>query len=104
MKNMMPKAPSFVVNCPVIEWRGPAPFYFAKIDSETSDAIKAQSKNYVYGWGVLYAHGKVGKTEFQTTLMPKDGHYLIPLKDVLRKAEGIELGQKLKFLVTLGKK
>jgi len=99
----MPSAPTFNLTCPVIEWRGPAPFYFAEIDEETSDAIKAQSKEFVYGWGVLYVHGLIGKTEFQSALMPKNGRYLLPLKDSLRKAEKISLPGAVKVQLTLGK-
>ena len=99
----MAGAPLFKLICPVIEWRGPAPFYFAELDSDTSDAIKSQSKNYTYGWGVLYAHGTIGKTHFQSALMPKEGRYLLPLKDSLRKAESIELGSKVKISLVLGK-
>ena len=47
-----------------------------------------------YGWGVIPARVVVGDTEWTTSLFPKDGRYLVPLKDRIRKAEGIELGDR----------
>jgi hypothetical protein len=37
-------------------------------------------------------HVVIGDTEFSTALFPKDGRYLIPLKVVVRKSEGIGEG------------
>jgi hypothetical protein len=94
---------SFKIEAEVIEWRGPAPFFFARIDQDTSDLIKLQSKDFTYGWGVLHAHGFIGNSQFQTALMPKDGRYLIPLKDELRKTQKISVGIKIQVMLTLGK-
>lgn len=40
-------------------------------------------------------------TEFTTSLFPKDGGYLLPLKDKVRKAEGIEEGAVVQVRLTL---
>ncbi|WP_295657640.1 DUF1905 domain-containing protein [uncultured Nocardioides sp.] len=34
----------------------------------------------------------IGKTEWTTSLWPKDGGYVVPLKDRIREAEEIALG------------
>ncbi|MDT7569915.1 MAG: hypothetical protein QOE05_89 [Actinomycetota bacterium] len=34
----------------------------------------------------------IGDTTWETSLFPKDGGYLMPVKTVVRKAEQIELG------------
>jgi hypothetical protein len=34
----------------------------------------------------------LGATEFSTALFPKDGRYLVPLKDAVRKSEGVVEG------------
>jgi hypothetical protein len=36
--------------------------------------------------------GGVGGTTWKTSLWPKEGGYVVPLKDEVRRAEGIELG------------
>ncbi len=48
-----------------------------------------------YGWGVIPVHVRIGKTEWQTSLFPKDGRYLVPLKDSVRKAENLDEGDNV---------
>lgn len=73
-------------------WRGPAPFYFVTVPAEQSSDIKAVSNLVTYGWGVIPVHARIGGTEWKTSLFPKDGLYLVPLKDAIRKAEGLAEG------------
>lgn len=35
---------------------------------------------------------RIGGTEWRTSLFPKEGRYLVPLKDAVRRAEGIGAG------------
>ena len=35
---------------------------------------------------------RIGETEWETSLWPKDGAYVVPLKDKVREPEGIEDG------------
>lgn len=74
----------------IIFWRGPSPFFFVTVPAKQSAEIKAISKIATYGWGVIPVHVQIGKTEFTTSLFPKDGKYLVPLKVSVRKAEGLE--------------
>lgn len=76
-------------------WRGPAPFYFVTIPEEQSRDLKVISGLVTYGWGVIPVHVCIGKTEWQTSLFPKDGRYLVPLKDSVRKAEKLEEGDSV---------
>ena len=39
----------------VIEWRGPAPFYFIETPAKYAPEIKAIAADKSYGWGVLHA-------------------------------------------------
>jgi hypothetical protein len=39
---------------------------------------------------------------FETSLFPKDGGYLVPIKDVVRKAEGLVLGDTVLVELTIG--
>ena len=73
-------------------WRGPAPYYFVTVPDEQSNAIKAIASLVTYGWGVIPVHVQVGATEWQTSLFPKNGLYLVPLKDSVRKAENLGEG------------
>ena len=76
-------------------WRGPAPFFFVTIPAKQSRDIKIISGLVTYGWGVIPVHVRIGKTEFKTSLFPKDGRYLVPIKVSVRKAENLEEGDKV---------
>ena len=93
----------FRVTNPLFEWRGPAPFYFVAIDEADSAIIKSVAKEYSYGWGVIYVTVTIKERTWTTAVIPKDGRYLIPMKDAIRKAVGIELDEEVSMRVRLGK-
>ena len=82
-------------NGEIIFWKGPAPWFFVTVPAKQSRELKAISGLVTYGWGVIPVHVRVGKTEFQTSLFPKDGLYLVPIKVSVRKAENLEKGDKV---------
>ena len=86
----------------VFEWRGPAPFYFVEINSKLSTEIHSESKQFSYGWGVIPVTAKIGHTDFTTAIIPKDGKYLFPLKDLVRKREKLEIDSKVSVQFNLG--
>lgn len=92
----------FSFDGPVVEWRGPAPFYFLAIPQDESADIKFAAKGMEY-WGQVPVRVRIKGTEFTTALFPKDGRYLLPLKDVVRKSEGIEVGQLVTVAMSVGR-
>lgn len=76
----------------ILFWKGPAPWFFVAVPEKESGDIKAISNVVTYGWGVIPAHVRIGKTEFTTSLFPKDGLYLVPIKASVRKAEKLDKG------------
>ncbi len=92
----------FEFSAPVIEWRGPAPFFYADIPAEDSDDVKDAAKGLEY-WGQVPVVVRVGDTDFTTALFPKEGRYLLPLRDAVRRAEGIELGMTLEVGMSLNR-
>ena len=76
----------------VWHWRGPSPFHFVTVPADESAAIRAVAASVTYGWGVIPVTVTLGITEWTTSLFPKDGSYLVPLKAMVRTAEKIELG------------
>jgi hypothetical protein len=79
-------------NGEAIEWRGPAPFVFVPIPAAQSAEIKAIANQVTYGWGVIPVIARIGGTEYSTSLFPKDGLYLLPVKVVVQRAEGVKVG------------
>ncbi|PKO06467.1 MAG: DUF1905 domain-containing protein [Chloroflexi bacterium HGW-Chloroflexi-3] len=76
-------------------WRGPAPFFFVTVPDEQSQVIQSISSYVTYGWGVIPATVLIGITEFQTSLFPKDGKYLVPIKKSVRDAEDLEVDDEV---------
>jgi hypothetical protein len=62
------------------------------VPEKESVDIKAISGFVTYGWGVIPVRVRIGGTEFQTSLFPKEGRYLVPIKASVRKAEKLEEG------------
>ena len=87
----------------VIEWRGPAPFYFVAIPEDESADIKFAAKGMEY-WGQVPVVVRIDGTEFRTALFPKDGRYLLPLKDAIRTPAGIEVDQVLAVALSVGRR
>ncbi len=79
----------------IIHWRGPAPFHFVTVPEEQSAEIEAVSSMVTYGWGAIPVKARVGRTDFTTSLFPKDDLYLVPIKNAVRRAEGLMLGDEV---------
>ncbi|MBK8540435.1 MAG: DUF1905 domain-containing protein [Ardenticatenia bacterium] len=82
----------FEFEAAAISWRGPAPFVFVPVPPEISDEIKSVSKAITYGWGVIPATVRIGGTTFTTSLFPRQGIYLVPVKVLVQKAEQVDIG------------
>jgi hypothetical protein len=73
-------------------WKGPAPWYFVTMPEEQSRDLKEIAAFVTYGWGCIPVRARIGKTAYTTSLFPKDGGYIVPIKASVRKAEGLEEG------------
>jgi hypothetical protein len=87
---------------PIVEWRGPAPFFFVAIPEEESADIKFAAKGMEY-WGQVPVVACIGNTEFTTALFPKDGRYLLPVKDVVRRSADLEVDQVVAVALSVGR-
>ena len=73
-------------------WRGPSPFFFVTVPIDESRDLKEISNIVTYGWGMIPVHVRIGKTQWATSLFPKDDCYIVPIKANVRKAEHLEEG------------
>lgn len=85
----------------VIEWRGPAPFYFVPIPEQECADIREVAAVASYGWGVIPVEARIGDVLFETSLFPKDGGYLLPLKDAVRRPTGLGEGDDVAVAMTV---
>jgi hypothetical protein len=82
-------------------WRGPAPWYFVTVPATQSRDLQTGAGHTSYGWGVLPVHARIGDTEWETSLFPKDGRYLVPVKARVRANERLEQGDTVAVTLTV---
>lgn len=82
-------------------WRGPAPYYFVTVPEKESGDLKAIAELVSYGWGVIPVQAQIGETRWKTSLFPKDGGYLVPIKDSTRQAEQLAEGDTVTIQLTV---
>ena len=76
----------------VWEWRGPAPYHFVTVPNSESAALQSTAGRVSYGWGMIPVTARINGTTWTTSLWPKDGAYVVPMKDAVRRAEAVEVG------------
>jgi hypothetical protein len=76
-------------------WKGPSPFHFVTVPADESELIKSVAPTVTYGWGMIPCEAVIGETRFSTSLWPKDGGYILPIKSAVRKSAGIDLGETI---------
>ena len=85
----------------LISWRGPAPFVFAPTPPEISETILTVSKHVTYGWGVIPATVRIGQCTFTTSLFPREGCYLVPVKVAVQRTERLNVGDRVAMSLEL---
>lgn len=73
-------------------WKGPSPFHFITVPEEECEELGAASAVVSYGWGMIPVKARIGRTAWKTSLFPKDGRYIVPVKADVRRAERIAVG------------
>ncbi len=76
-------------------WRGPAPHYFVSVPVEQSGELRVIAGLVTYGWGMIPVIVRIGGTEWQTSLFPKDGGYIVPIRLNVRNAENLAEGDEV---------
>jgi hypothetical protein len=73
-------------------WRGPAPWYFVTVPEEQGNDLKAILGFVTYGWGMIPVSVRIGKTMWKTSMFPKNGSYIVPIKASVREVENLDAG------------
>ncbi|MFN3819148.1 DUF1905 domain-containing protein [Blastomonas sp.] len=88
-------------SAPVIEWRGPAPFYFLALPQHCLGEIHHAARQASYGWGCVPVQANIGAVAFTTSLIPRDGGFLLPLKIAVRTAAGIDMADTVSATIRI---
>lgn len=98
------KSPRFRITAKVWLYPGDkANWHFITIPKKESKEITEKFKALKKGWGSLPVEATVGKTTWTTSIFPdrKSGTYLLPLKALIRRKEGLEAGDTINFTFTI---
>jgi hypothetical protein len=82
-------------------WRGPSPYHFVAVPENEGAEIHAVSALVTYGWGVIPALAAIGDTSWTTSLFPREGGYVVPVKASVRKSESLELGDNVRVSLSI---
>ncbi len=85
----------------MFEWRGPSPFYFVRVPDEEGARIADVASMVTYGWGVIPVTVTIGSSTVTTSLFPKDGGYLVPIKNAVRLPEKISVGDAVDVTLSI---
>jgi leucyl aminopeptidase (aminopeptidase T) len=86
----------------VVEWRGPAPYFFVALPLDAADLVDEVKAEVVY-WGVVPVRAQIGDTEFETAMFPREQTWFLPVKAAVRKAEGVRLGDVVEVRMHVGR-
>jgi hypothetical protein len=82
-------------------WKGPAPWHFVTVPDDDCGILESTAAFVSYGWGMIPVTAQIGKTRWTTSLFPKDGAYIVPLKTDVRKAERLDVGNTVHIRLTV---
>ena len=82
-------------------WRGPAPHHFVSVPEEECAELESVAAAVTYGWGMIPVTLRIGGREWTTSLWPKDGGYVVPLKAAVRRAARLEVGDEVTIRLTV---
>lgn len=85
----------------IVHWRGPAPHHFVAVPAQLCPVVAEAAAELSYGWGVVPVTVRLGTTDFTTSLFPKDGGYLVPVKARVRTAERVDVGDTVALTLSL---
>ncbi|QHC65951.1 DUF1905 domain-containing protein [Rathayibacter sp. VKM Ac-2759] len=85
----------------VVFWRGPAPWHFVSVPGEQAGAIASVAAHVTYGWGMIPATVTLGASTWTTSLWPKDGGFLVPIKTAVRRAEDVEVDSVVRLRLVI---
>jgi hypothetical protein len=99
------KKSTYTITSKVWPYPGMAGWHFLTVPKKESETIKKAHGKNARGWGSLPVAVSIGTTKWETSIFPdkKSGTYLLPLKAAVRRAEGIDAGESVRYTITIRK-
>lgn len=80
----------FAFRGPLVYWRGPSPHYFMPVPPPLCADLAEVAAEVTYGWGMIPVEVTLGRHTWETSLWPKDGGYLLPVRARVRRDLGLD--------------
>ncbi len=90
-----------VFRAELFQWHGPAPYFWVRLSPEACDYVRDLAGQTTYGWGAVPVRVRVGGTEWETSLLPREGGYVLPVKNGVRQREDLADGDVLTVGMTV---
>jgi hypothetical protein len=84
-------------------WQGQAAWHFIAVPKNESADIKQRFSGKARGWGSLPVFVMLGECTWKTSIFPdkKSGQYLLPLRAIVRKNEGLFAGDTVQLTLEI---
>lgn len=76
----------------LFEWRGPAPFVWLLLPDDAAAYVQDRARETTYGWGAIPVEARLGGTTWETSLLPREDSYVLPVKKLVQTREGVGIG------------
>jgi hypothetical protein len=86
---------SFGFEAEIIHWRGPPPYLFVPIPEDHVGEVRYAAQLVSYGWGMIPVEAEIGGIVFATSLFPRDGTYLLPIRTSVQRGANLALGDRV---------
>ncbi len=85
------------------EHDGPAAWFFVSLPEELADDLDERHGHETNGFGSLRVAVRIGSTRWSTSVFPdtKRGTFILPVKKAVRRAEGIDDGDRVTVHLTV---
>jgi hypothetical protein len=68
---------------------------FVPVPEDHVGEVRFAAHEASYGWGCVPVAARVGAIDFTTSLFPRDGTYLLPIKVAVQRAADVGLGDRV---------
>ena len=82
-------------------WRGPSPYYFVRVPQQQCEDLADLAADVTYGWGMIPVEVTLGGHTWETSLWPKDGGYVVPIRARVRRDLGIDTDDVVTVQLTI---
>ena len=86
-----------------MEHQGSAAWFFVSLPEDVADDIEAEHGHRARGFGSVRVEVSTGSTTWTTSVFPdtKRGTYVLPVKQPVRRAEGLLAGSRVQWHLTV---